>query len=399
MRIISKEYLLKNIQISGGTGEIFRFPLVGVADEDTVTNFVSPDASKKQNESDIHVYPFKSNHEQIQSPRGLTGANDLELPDEILDTFDTKTKIVNPLHTTLQPDPILRLKKLIGFGAQNPKTHESFNNLIWSRDSQYLIYSCQAVVIAYHVNTSEQWCFVGHADKVSCLAINVENTMIASGQTGQFSLVRIWDFQTRKCVAIFRNHDHSLHLLEFSTCGKFLCGIGKDKQGKTMVIIWDLKDIKCSVNIEGQNLASNTVRIVAKAHTDVHVTKVLFVHYDSSRLITCGRENVRFWRLKDDTLRSCAVNLSPYIQALNMNSPYKECYEEGSRQVQQKVFLEFTDLCMNSNGVSGNDHFVYACTKTGQIFEFNIAKMEIENVRVLEPLIKKKTGTFLFEIN
>ena len=64
-------------------------------------------------------------------------------------------------------------------------------------------------------------CFVGHADNVSCLAINVKNTLIASGQTGKFSLVRIWDFQTRKCLAIFRNHDHSLYLLEFSSCGKF----------------------------------------------------------------------------------------------------------------------------------------------------------------------------------
>ena len=235
-------------------------------------------------------------------------------------------------------------------------------------------------------------CFVGHADNVSCLAINVKNTLIASGQTGKFSLVRIWDFQTRKCLAIFRNHDHSLYLLEFSSCGKFLCGIGKDKQCKTLVIIWDLKDIKCSESIGYQNLGSNTVRIVAKAHTDVHVTKVLFVNYDSSRLITCGRENVRIWRLKDDTLRSCAVNLSPYIQALNMNSTYKDCDEDRSRKVQPKIFLDFTDLSVNYNPVFGNDQSVYACTRTGQIFEFNIAKMEIENVRVLETLIKKKTG-------
>lgn len=86
-----------------------------------------------------------------------------------------------------------------------------------------------------------------------------------------------------------------------------------------MLVIWDLREIKFSSNTDSQ-LVNNCVRVVAKAHTDVHITKCLFVHYDSTRLITCGRENIRFWRLKDDTLRSCAVNLSPYIQALNMNN-------------------------------------------------------------------------------
>ena len=61
------------------------------------------------------------------------------------------------------------------------------------------------------------------------------------------------------------------------------------------------------------------------------------------------------------------------------------------------MFLEFTDICMSYGGGCDeerllNENLVYACTRTGQIFEFNIAKMEIENVRVLEPIIKKKTG-------
>ena len=158
--------------------------------------------------------------------------------------------------------------------------------------------------------------------------MTVDNSMIASGQSGQFSLVRLWDFQTRKCLTVFRNHDHSLHILEFSKCTNYLCGVGKDKQGKTLLIIWDIRDIRNkpeniskknkNLNVDHNNDGnSSKVKIVAKAHTDVNITKCLFIHYDSSRLITCGRENVRFWRLKDDTLRSCAVNLSPYMQALN----------------------------------------------------------------------------------
>lgn len=374
-------------KFKNGQAGVFRLPLVGVTDTGDEP-FVGPEECQKQNQADIHIYPSKSNHgARPASPRNT---DDFLLPDEIIEGFELCSvlpKGQEPKNSLscLEPDPILRLRKLIGFGAKSKNNQEAFNNLIWSQDSQYLVYSCQAVVVAYHVNTSDQWCFVGHADKVSCLAMNASNTIVASGQTGQFSLVRLWDFQTRKCLAIFRNHDHSLNLLEFSSCSNYLCGVGKDKQGKTMLIIWDLRDVKSSANSD--LTSSNSIKIVAKAHTDVHITKVLFVHYDSSRLITCGRENVRFWRMKDDTLRSCAVNLSPYIQALNMNFPSSDEYD--SNNVTPKVFLEFTDLCVNANSET-NDNLVYACTRTGQIFEFNIAKMEIENVRVLEPLIKKK---------
>ncbi len=43
-----------------------------------------------------------------------------------------------------------------------------------------------------------------------------------------------------KYLTIFRNHDHSLYMLVFSSCGRYLCGVGKYKQGKTMVVIWDV---------------------------------------------------------------------------------------------------------------------------------------------------------------
>ena len=56
--------------------------------------------------------------------------------------------------------------------------------------------------------------------------------------------------------------------------------------------------------------------------------------------------------------------------------------------VQSKVYLEFTDIGMNTR-TDSNENFVYACTRNGQIFVFNMAKMEIEHVRVIEPMIKK----------
>ncbi len=349
------------------------------------------------------MFPFKSSHDEY-----LPSTNNNNNQEDNI-----------KFQTTLEPDPILKLEKIIGFGARHSTNLNNNNNnnnnmdqmqcVLWSQDSQYLLYTCQAIVVAYHVNTNEQWCFVGHADKVSSLALSNDNKLIASGQSGPYSLVRIWDFDTRKCLAIFRNHDHSLYLLEFSSCFNYLCGIGKDKQSKTMLVVWDIKEItKHNSNNNNNNNSNKSVRLVAKAHTDVHINKVLFISYDSTRLITCGKDNVRFWRLKDDTLRSCSVNLSPYIQALNnnvvnsiamiQNEQENTTTTNNNNNNNNKTFLEFTDLAMNTRinnqtTTNNNENLVYACTKTGQIFEFNTSKMEIENVRVLEPLMKSTTTT------
>jgi WD40 repeat protein len=344
-----------------------------------IINFVSPDDAQFQNQEDIHVYPFKSGHKVLSDSTSSIGS-EYESGNE--DYFDFKRATepkkahINSNQTTLEPDPILTIQKLIGFGPGS-KLNCYTDCVKWSSDNQYLVYPAQAIVIAYHVNTSVQWCFVGHADKVTCLSLTFDGQLMASGQTGPHSLIRLWDFQSRKCLSIFRGHDHSLSLIEFSHCGNYLCGVGKDKQGKSMLVLWDVKDFKSNTKA-----TPASPKVVAKAHTDVHIARILFVPYDSSRLITCGRDNIRFWRLKNDSLRSCAVNLSLYIQSLNMTSnPY--------RKENEKVFLDFTDICVNTR-VEGTDNSVYACTRTGQIFVFNIARMEIEFVRVLEPLIKRK---------
>ncbi len=379
--------------------KVFNLPMVGVVDDTTAKNnqddnlnFVSPDVFEHQNHADIHVYPFQK-HEinddddddddcfspSSGSSSGLYNNDELKIIEEnnsecLLKSKSCSNLIVEKFQTSLEPDPILRLRKIIGFGSRNFSTAASnssssndasnFTSIFqWSRDSDYLIYGCQAIVVALNLNTNEQYCFVGHSYRVSCLSMSPCGAFMASGQAGSHSLVRLWDFQTRKCVAIFRNHDHSLYILEFSSCGNYLCGVGRDKQGKTLLIIWDIKNGK-------QN---NAFRMVAKAHSDIHINRILFVHFDSTRLISCGRDNVRFWRLKNDTLRSCAANITPYLNALNQNNT-----------------LEFTDICMNSRA-NNNENLVYSCTNAGQIFVFNMARMEIETVRVLEPIVAQKS--------
>ena len=49
--------------------------------------------------------------------------------------------------------------------------------------------------------------------QVSCIAMNGSSTLLASGQAGAQSMVRVWDVNTTECFAMFKTHAHSLHCL------------------------------------------------------------------------------------------------------------------------------------------------------------------------------------------
>ena len=64
---------------------------------------------------------------------------------------------------SLQPDPILRLNKVIGFGGHGT------GQLLFGRDGESVFYPCHCLVIAMEIKTGEQIFYIGHTDKVHVL--------------------------------------------------------------------------------------------------------------------------------------------------------------------------------------------------------------------------------------
>ena len=130
------------------------------------------------------------------------------------------------------------------------------------------MYPCQSVVVAMQANNGQQQFFIGHTDKVnplysestiyllcichlthssstnclfcrnsvrkwemnfplkvSCISLNCSSSLLASGQTGPQSVVRIWKFQSGECLAMFKTHAHSLHSLSFAQNGMYIIKI------------------------------------------------------------------------------------------------------------------------------------------------------------------------------
>ncbi|XP_030626042.1 WD repeat-containing protein 90 [Chanos chanos] len=248
----------------------------------------------------------------------------------------------------LHPDPILKLNRIIGFGGATTKC------VVWSRDGEEVVYPCHAIVVSMKISSGQQRFFIGHTDKVSALALNGSGSVLASVQTGSNSLLRLWSFRKRHCLAMINTHTHTLNTLSFSYSGGVLCGVGKDNHHKTMVIVWNTEHVT----------KGGVVSVLAKAHTDADVQSMKIAYFDDTRMVSCGSGNVRLWRVRGGSLRSCPVNLGQYHN------------------------LDFTDLDFE-DGLSPDEEAdsrtLFVSSQSGHILEINYVAVTISNVRRLLP--------------
>lgn len=211
------------------------------------------------------------------------------------------------------------------------------------------MYPCHAVIVVLHVDSCEQRFFLGHTDKVSALALDGSNSLLASAQTQTPSMLRLWDFQTGDCLSLFRSPVHTICSLSFSNSGALLCGVGKDHHGRTMVVVWDMDQVR----------QGGEAVILTKVHTDIDIQAFEVASFDETRMVSCGRGSVRLWRLRSGGLRSCPVDLGEHHT------------------------LEFTDLAF---GQAQNSHTLYVCSRSGHILEIDHQRMAVQHTRRLLPM-------------
>ncbi|XP_061455789.1 WD repeat-containing protein 90 isoform X2 [Rhineura floridana] len=292
----------------------------------------------------IHVYAHKNGDVTVHA---VSVDSDENMCAEVTGPKVISTK--NSVHhTKLLPDPILKLKRVIGFGGCNTKW------ALWAANGSVVVYPCHALIIAVALDTGRQRFFAGHTDKVAALGFNGNSTLLASVQIGPLSVMRLWGFLTGRCLCMFKTGMRSVSCLSFSYSGGVLCGTGKDKHGKTVVVVWNT----IQVNHGGE------VVMLAKAHTDVDIQALKIAFFDDTRMVSCGRDNVRLWRVRSGALRSCPVNLG-------------ECRS-----------MEFTDLAFeagHSTQREPEDRTLFVCSRSGHVLEIDYKNVSVRNVRRLLP--------------
>ncbi|XP_062041569.1 WD repeat-containing protein 90 [Lepus europaeus] len=289
----------------------------------------SPEPSASAEAADLHAVPGDGRPCAAASAAEPTAAQDASSGERSL------------------PDPVLRLRGVVGFGGHSTRW------ALWTRDGAAVVYPCHAVIVVLHVHTMEQRFFLGHTDKVSALALDKEDSLLASAQV-QPGAVRLWDFQAGGCLSLLQSPVHSTCSLSFSQSGALLCGVGKDCHGRTVVVAWGTAQV---------SLGGDVV-VLAKAHTDFDIQAFHVAPLDEARMASCGRGSVRLWRLRGGALRSCPVDLGEHHS------------------------LDFTDLAFEQAQDSSREptaRTLYVCSRSGHLLEVDLQRLAVRRARRLLP--------------
>lgn len=156
--------------------------------------------------------------------------------------------------------------------------------------------------------TEAQTFLHGHTAPICQMALSQDSSLLASAQEGKFPMIRLWLLKKKTCAAILTAHDSGVCALDFSVDDRLLVGVGKDERSRTLIVVWDVSRAPLALD------RSVKIPVVARQLSEFEVRRVRFSPYDVHQLVTCGRENIRFWRMKSGHLRGCPVILNEYAR-------------------------------------------------------------------------------------
>lgn len=264
-------------------------------------------------------------------------------------TTTTKRKSVAFVTKNEWPDPILTLKHIVGFSNPFPKA------LMWLPGSSCCIYSSFSTIIIRdfqadrksssspfsnnNVDTDNQstaatngggssvgsssssateYFLRSHTASICGLALSSDGSLLASVEEGSPS-IRVWNVQRRACVTVLKGQARGVHALCFSlqdeqTAMMRLCAVGRDESCRMQIFVWDCSVLRGGKGTTATTTSGNdvTIPIVAKQTCDFPVTTIAFSPYELDHLVSCGKENVRFWRLHNSHLSGSPVILNEY---------------------------------------------------------------------------------------
>lgn len=210
---------------------------------------------------------------------------------------------------------ILKVNSLIGYNS---------NVVKFTADGQSIVYPCATSIVITDVENPSghnQRILAGHTNKVNCLALNYAEgcrRVLASSEVGKNPLIRIWDMDSGNVVAMIAAHPGGITCLEMSDDGRLLAAVGKDEHNRAQIVVWVLQ----------LGNTSEKAKLMAKQTSEFDIKQIQFSPFDYLQLVTCGRENIRFWRIKNGHLPGRPVILNEYARNVFTDMAIERSYGE-----------------------------------------------------------------------
>lgn len=121
----------------------------------------------------------------------------------------------------------------------------------------------------------------------------------------------LWDLREGKRLATLRPHLELLQCAGFSTDCAMLVTVGTDVQCRQQIVVWDIAQL---IAEKAVNITAKTSALIAKQISEFPIQKIRFSPFEEFGLVSCGRENIRFWRIRKGHLPGRPVLLNEYAR-------------------------------------------------------------------------------------
>jgi WD repeat-containing protein 90 len=123
----------------------------------------------------------------------------------------------------------------------------------------------------------------------------------------------LWNLVEGRKVAALRPHAEGTTSVAFSPDASMMVTVGQDQHRRVQIIVWDVQMLLL------EKVANNAAQVIsglaiAKQLSDFHINRICFSPFDSTGLVSCGRENIRFWRIRKGHLPGRPVLLNEYAR-------------------------------------------------------------------------------------
>ncbi|MCQ2816953.1 MAG: WD40 repeat domain-containing protein [archaeon] len=310
-----------------------------------------------------YVTDTRSNADLKEMKSDLLDKNMVNLNQEFIE--DSKEKLRNIFkkeeikRTPLLPDPMMHLSYVLGFTALNcPRVqfnscgeYETSPNLYKEAPNipkkKQIYFTSGTTLIKYDHENIKQSFFFGHSKSISNFILACNGEIIFSNQEGTNSLIRVWKAESQRCIKMLTTPFDKIKVMSENKNSQYLCVVGNEQNRET-IIVYDISNL-------------DEINVFIRQCSPSPISCVKFSPFEPNVLVSCGRENIKFWRIKKDHLSGKAIVLNQYGRGA-------------------------TFLCMDFNNTMFGDEFcldkgkVYIGSDKGSIFQIACNSQELEAV-------------------
>ena len=207
-----------------------------------------------------------------------------------------------PPQDLIVPKNIMNLKHIIGFTAK------SCPDIKWSKSDEHTQYFASGNVIIQTTTEGvfQQQFFKGHTNMISCQDISADGKILASCQEGDCPSLRVFNTETKEMMTKADIFLQEVRCLSLSYDGQYIAVIGSDKMMRDEILILQME----------QDATTQKYQLVkvARQVSEFNILTIKFSPVELDKQVSCGKENIRFWRIKNEHCPGGAVILNHHAR-------------------------------------------------------------------------------------